>query len=315
MITTNTTDVIQVLQANGVVGIPTETVYGLAGSAFSTQAINTIYKIKNRPFENPLIVHIASQDRLTDLVTYVPDELQELMQYFSPGPITFLLPKRPVINDLVTAGKSNVAIRIPSHPITKNLLDKLDFPLVAPSANPFQRISAVTAQQVNAYFENDNLLVLEGGTANCGIESTIVGYENGRVVLYREGFITQSEIEQVIHTTIVNKSEAKEIEAPGMYKKHYAPTCDMIIAKDLDIEIERWHDKKIGLLLLQDHGKNEAITVALSSNGDTRQALSNLYNALHYLEKENVDVIITQLFPEDAYGKIINQRIIKASYK
>lgn len=315
MITTNISDVIKVLKANRVVGIPTETVYGLAGSAFSEQAIKTIYKIKNRPFENPLIVHIASQDRLNDLVTYVPDELQVLMKHFSPGPITFLLPKKNIINDLVTAGKSKVAVRIPSHPLTQELLSQLEFPLVAPSANPFQRISAVTAQQVNTYFENDNLLVLEGGIATCGIESTIVGYEDGKVVLYREGFITQSEMEQVINTTIVNNTKAAEIQAPGMYKKHYAPSCEMIVAKDLTMEIKRWHDKKIGLLLLQDNGANEHLTVALSRNGNTKEALSNLYNALHYLEKENVDVIITQLFPEDTYGKIINERIVKASYK
>lgn len=315
MITTNISEVIQVLNANGVVGIPTETVYGLAGSAFSEQAINTIYKIKNRPFENPLIVHIASQDQLSELVTYVPAELEQLMKHFSPGPITFLLPKKSIINDLVTAGKTNVAVRIPSHPITQELLNQLEFPLVAPSANPFQRISSVTAQQVNAYFENDDLLVLDGGVATCGIESTIVGYENGKVILYREGFITQQEMEEVINTTLINNTKAKEIQAPGMYKKHYAPNCEMIIASDLDREIERWFNKKVGVLLLQDSGNTNHFTIALSQKGDTKQALSNLYNALHDFEKQNVEVIITQLFPEDAYGSIINERIIKASYR
>lgn len=316
MITKDLNNAKEVLENCGIIGLPTETVYGIAGSAFSDEAIHKIYAIKNRPFENPLILHLADKDQLSALVTHIPDEIEILMKTFSPGPITFLLPKSKKVLDSLTAGKPNVAIRIPSHPVAYQLLSELEFPLVAPSANPFQRVSSVTAQQVEDYFSNDELLILDGGQTNYGIESTIVGFENGRVTLYREGFITISQIEKVINTTIVNKTQSKVVEAPGMYKKHYAPNCEIIIARDIMREIERWKDKNIGLLLLKPMiNQLVPFSISLSNNGDTKEALSNLYNALHSLERQKVEVIITHLFPNDDYGNIINDRILKASYK
>lgn len=318
MITRDLNKIQDVLVNRGIIGLPTETVYGIAGSAFSDEAIHKIYAIKNRPFENPLIVHLANKDQLSDLVIYIPDEIKILLDTFSPGPITFVLPKTDKVLDIVTAGKPNVAIRIPSHPVAHQLLKELEFPLVAPSANPFQRVSSVTAQQVEDYFSKENLLVLDGGQTNFGIESTIVGFENGKVTLYREGFITISQIENVINTTVVNKTQSKVVEAPGMYKKHYAPDCELIIAKDVLKETERWKDKRIGLMLLSLFNENnDALhyTIALSKEGNTGEALLNLYNALHTFEKEKIEVIITHLFPNDEYGNIINERILKASHK
>lgn len=314
MITNDIHNAVTVLKAEGIIGFPTETVYGLAGSAFSEKAIRAIYAIKNRPFENPLIAHLPHQDVIKAMVKEVPEEIDFLLQKLSPGPLTVILPKRDTISDLVTAGKPNVAVRIPSHPIAREVLSAIDFTLVAPSANPFQRISSVTAQQVEDYFANDNLLVLDGGQSNLGIESTIVGFENNKVVLFREGFITKKQLEYELNYTILDKSEEKTVQAPGMYKKHYAPKCPMIVAADLEKEIARWHTKKVGLLTLEPTQAAVSHAVYLSKNGATKEALSNLYNAMHDLEKANVEVIITQKFPEDSYGTIINQRIIKASY-
>ncbi|QYS85687.1 threonylcarbamoyl-AMP synthase [Flavobacterium oreochromis] len=317
MITQDINRVIKILENQGVIGLPTETVYGLGGSLFSDKAIREIYSIKNRPFENPLIVHISNKDRIVELVTLIPDEIQVLINAFSPGPITFLLPKNHKVSSLVTAGKSNVAIRIPSHPLAQELLTKLDFPLVAPSANPFQRVSPVTAQQVENYFSNEKVVVLDGGLASCGIESTIVGYEKGKVVLFREGYITLKKIENVLNDSIINKTKRKEIEAPGMYKRHYAPSCPLIIAQDIEKEVLRWKNKKIGVLLLESKTDDEkdCFVISLSKKGNTKEALSNLYNALHILENQKIDIIITHLFPNDEYGSIINERLLKASYK
>ena len=315
MITTNINEAVEVLKAEGVIGMPTETVYGLAGSAFSEKAIRNIYKIKNRPSENPLIVHVASEDNLMDIVNFIPGELKLLMKYFSPGPITFLLPKTNKIIDLITSGSPNVAIRIPSHSVAQELLQKVNIPLVAPSANPFQRISPINACQVDKYFEKENLLTLEGGISKFGVESTIVGFDSGKVNLYREGFVTQVEIEKVLNTSIVDKSKSKIIEAPGMYKKHYAPNCDMIIAEDWEKEIGRWKAKKIGLITLNSTNVNVFHKIHLSKKNSTKEALTNLYSALHEMENKKVDLIITHLFPNDEYGSILNDRIYKASAK
>lgn len=314
MITTDIKKAVSVLQQDGIIGLPTETVYGLAGSAFSEKAIKAIYTIKNRPFENPLIVHLPNKEVIQAIVKEIPEEIEFLLETFSPGPVTFILPKKPTISDLVTAGKPNVAFRIPSHPTAIEVLEKIDFPLVAPSANPFQRISPVTAQQVDDYFNKEELLVLEGGTSYLGIESTILGFENNSVVMYREGYLTKNEIEKYLNYSIQDKSDAKAVTAPGMYKKHYAPSCPMIIALDIEKEIERWQHKKIGLLTLQPTNFKVYHSIGLSTTGTTKEALSNLYNAMHVLEKAKVDLIITQIFPNDAHGFIINQRIIKASY-
>jgi L-threonylcarbamoyladenylate synthase len=305
----------QVIKKGGIIGMPTETVYGLAGSAYSESAIRSIYAIKNRPYENPLIVHIPSESFLDDLVTFIPDELRLLIHKFSPGPITFLLPKKERVSSSVTAGKANVAVRIPNHPMAQKLLFEVNLPLVAPSANPFQRISPVSAKQVNKYFEKDNLIVLDGGVSYCGIESTIVGFENNKVVLNREGYITQIEIEEVLNASIVNNSNSKIIEAPGMYNKHYSPLCDMVVATNLQKEIDRWNDKKIGILTLGSTNYNAHANIFLSETNSTKEAVSKVYNALHELEEQQVDIIISEFFPNDHYGTIINERLLKASYK
>jgi L-threonylcarbamoyladenylate synthase len=314
MIIDSTEKAKELLLKEEVVAIPTETVYGLAASAFSEKAIRKIYAIKNRPFENPLIVHVSSIEKIKELVTEIPEDMLLLMEHFSPGPITYLLPKKEIISNLVTAGKPKVAVRIPNHAIALELLEKVAIPIVAPSANPFQRISPINAQQVNNYFEKDNIAVLNGGVSTFGIESTIVGHENGIITLYREGFITISEIEKVIKKKVVNKTEAKTVEAPGMYKKHYAPNCDMIIAADVLKELDKWTDKKVGLLTFEQSNADAHHKIALSKNKSTKEALSKLYNALHEMEEQGVDLIITELFPADEYGKIINNRLLKASY-
>jgi len=185
------------LQAGEVVGIPTETVYGLAGDAMRGAAIEKIYAVKNRPATNPLIVHVAGPDRLKGLVESIPEMALRLMDRFWPGPLTLLLPKGPAVIEQVTAGQPRVAVRMPAHPLTLELLRMLPFALAAPSANPYGYISPTTAEHVEAQLGRRIQYILDGGACDKGIESTIVGFEQGMPVIYRKGIITDQDIKAV----------------------------------------------------------------------------------------------------------------------
>jgi len=190
MITTDLAAAVEALTAHQIIAIPTETVYGLAGNAFSEEAIAKIFKLKKRPLYNPLIVHIKSVDFLTKVAQEIPEVALVLAKAFWPGPLTLVLKKRSIIPDIVTAGKDTVAIRVPNHPMTSQLLNELDFPLAAPSANPFGSISPTTAHHVSHYFSEELDVILDGGTCERGIESTIIGFENDLPIVYRLGVIT-----------------------------------------------------------------------------------------------------------------------------
>ena len=207
---------VEILNQNGLVAIPTETVYGLAGNIFSEEAIRKIFELKQRPFFNPLIVHIHSANQLKSIVTVLPQKAEKLAQHFWPGPLTLVLPKNPHVPDLVTAGKNTVAVRVPNHPTTLDLLRRLDFPIAAPSANPFGRISTTKAEHVARYFDDRLKMVLDGGECQKGIESTIIGFENDRPVVYRLGSISVEEIEKVVGPLNIRNKKESAPDAPGM---------------------------------------------------------------------------------------------------
>jgi L-threonylcarbamoyladenylate synthase len=171
---------IALLQAEEVVAIPTETVYGLAGNAFSPKAVSTIFAVKNRPSFDPLIVHTNEFGRAAAFTAEIPELAYELAARFMPGPLTILLPKAAVIPDIVTAGLPAVAVRVPRHPLAQELLRRLDFPLAAPSANPFGYISPTAAEHVEQQLGGLIPYILDGGPCQVGLESTIIGFENGQ---------------------------------------------------------------------------------------------------------------------------------------
>ena len=187
MIGTALSTAIELLRRDEVVAIPTETVYGLAGNALYPKAIASIFEIKNRPRFDPLIVHASSVERLSQYANAFPEAARRLADQFMPGPLTLLLDKAAIIPDLVTAGSPRVALRVPNHPLTLSLLQQLDFPLAAPSANPFGYISPTTAQHVADQLGSQIPYILDGGPCQVGVESTIVGFEDGQAVVYRKG--------------------------------------------------------------------------------------------------------------------------------
>ena len=307
---------VQLLTEEQLVAIPTETVYGLAGNIFSEKAIKSIFSTKQRPFFNPLIVHISSVKSLNNLVTHVPEKAKLLAAAFWPGSMTLVLKKSKTIPDIITAGKDTVAVRVPNHPITLALLKKLPFPLAAPSANPFGSISPTKPAHVENYFRNSIKMVLDGGSCANGIESTIIGFENEDPVIYRLGALALEEIEAVVgEISIKNKKEEKP-DAPGMLARHYAPKTSTFLVDDVAAEIEKNKGKKMGVLVFKSSLNNENITeIILSKNGSLQEAASRLYSAMHDLDSKNLDLIIAERFSEFGLGKSINDRLQRATFK
>ena len=219
----------QLLDQGEVVGIPTETVYGLAANALNPNAVSKIFEAKDRPSFNPLIIHLASIDQIGDYVEEIPPLLVPLLHHFCPGPLTFLLKKKANIPDIVTAGSPLVAIRIPRHPTVQALLKQINYPLAAPSANPFGYISPVSAQHVFDQLQHKVPYVLDGGMCQVGIESTIVGEENGSLVVYRLGGITIEQLQALTESEVklANKSK-KSPQTSGMLKHHYSPKKELL---------------------------------------------------------------------------------------
>ena len=312
------TDIIQaktILENDDLVAIPTETVYGLAGNIYSEKAIKKIFETKKRPLFNPLIVHIDSKNKLEQIAIQIPEKARKLADAFWPGSLTLVLKKKPHIPDIITAGKDTVALRVPDHSLTLQLLQSLDFPLAAPSANPFGSISPTSALHVADYFPNNLKMVLDGGNCKKGIESTIVGFENEDPILYRLGSISLEDIESVIGTIpIANKNNATP-DAPGMLSRHYAPKTKIIVSENIKDEVTKYPNIKIGMLLFRDSIEyNKSISKEILSNkGDLKEATSNLYAAMHRLDKKNLELIIAEKFPDNDLGRAINDRLERAT--
>ena len=306
---------VALLNQEKLVAIPTETVYGLAGNIFSEKAIDSIFKTKQRPLFNPLIVHIPSIDYLESIVARIPEKAKLLAEAFWPGPITLVLKKKEVIPDVITAGKDTVAVRIPNHPTTLELLKQLDFPLAAPSANPFNRISPTSAEHVESYFKNDIKMVLDGGTCTSGIESTIIGFENDEPIIYRLGSTSIEDIENIVGSVEIKNKKNSVPNAPGMLARHYAPNTKTILVTDISDAIKQFQGKNIGILAFENEIKNKAIKfqIVLSKTGNVSEAASNLYSALHQLDEQGLDIIIAERLPNHDIGKSINDRLQRAT--
>jgi len=306
---------VSILNSDDVVAIPTETVYGLAGNIFSETAIKKIYAVKQRPSFNPLIVHIHSIEQIHELTTEFPEKAKQLAETFWPGSLTLVLPKSDTIPNWITAGKDTVGLRIPNHPVTLELLQSLDFPLAAPSANPSNRISPTQSSHVDEYFKDKIQMVLEGGECKNGIESTIIGFENNEPILYRLGSISIEDIEAVIGKIKIKNKEESKPDAPGMLSKHYSPITNTFLADDIDSFLLTIENKKVGVLKFNDTPLKAKVShiEVLSTKGNLAEATANLYAALHKLDDLDLDIIIAERLPETGLGKSINDRLERAA--
>jgi L-threonylcarbamoyladenylate synthase len=308
---------IALLNRDDVVAIPTETVYGLAGNAYSETAIHKIYAIKNRPLHNPLIVHVADISRIPEIAFDIPDLAWQLLEKFSPGPLTLLLPKQSIISDLVTSGLSRVAVRIPAHPVALELLRNLDFPLAAPSANPFGYISPTTPEHVLKQLGGKIAYILDGGICDKGIESTVVGFENGKPIIHRLGAISEEAIRQVAADAVVKDKESAAPVGPGMLPYHYSPDTRLVFEKDSADLLKSINPEHIGILAFAWYWPDipRENQIILSATGNLDEAARNLYSALHTLDAMNLKLIIAERLPDIGLGRAINDRLQRAAAK
>lgn len=316
MITNSIDKAKQVLDSNDVVSIPTETVYGLAGNVFSATAIDKIFRLKNRPLNNPLIVHIQNKEKLNQIAKNIPAIAFKLADSFWPGPLTLLLEKQHTIPDSITAGLNSVGVRVPNHKVTLELLEKLDYPLAAPSANPFKAISPTSSKHVAAYFGDELSCVLEGGECEIGVESTIIGFNTtNQPILYRHGAISIEQIEYVVGKVIVDIASKEQPIAPGMLSKHYSPKTKIIMTDNIEESIQRNYQQKIGLITFKESKFNERVfhCEVLSKTGDFNEASRNFYNALHRLDELGLTLIIAEEMPKIDLGLTLNDRLIRAT--
>ena len=303
----------KLLDKGELVAIPTETVYGLAGNALDAAAVAKIYDAKNRPQFNPLIVHVADVDQLKKYVVELTDDCSKLLKAFSPGPLTYLLEKNDLIPDITTAGSKKVAIRIPNHPLTLKLLSSLDFPLAAPSANPSGYVSPVSAQHVYDGLNGKIPYILDGGESTVGIESTIVGFDNGETIVHRLGGISLEQIEEVLGKAVKISITHDAPQTPGQLRSHYSTQTPLIIG-DISELINQYTGKRIGILSFSNNYEGGFYQIVLSKKGELVEAASRLFSAMREMDQQDVDIILSEYVPEVGVGRAINDRLKRASH-
>ncbi|MCK6618493.1 MAG: threonylcarbamoyl-AMP synthase [Cyclobacteriaceae bacterium] len=299
------------LRSGELVAIPTETVYGLAGNALNPEAVAKIFETKNRPHFNPLIVHVPDVPAAKKYVQHFPEPADKLARAFWPGPLTLVLQKKTIISDLVTAGLDTVGLRCPDHPLTHNLLSQLAFPLAAPSANLFGRVSPTRPEHVNEQLGHLIPYILDGGLCTVGIESTIVGFEKNRPVIYRLGGITVEQLQEVIGEVFINTHSSANPKTPGQLKSHYAPSKKVVLGKMEDL-LQQYPAHCSGILTLSKNF-NSPYQRMLSTTGNLHEAAHNLFQALRDFETMPVDVILAELVEEQGLGRAINDRLRRAA--
>ena len=296
----------KLLNKNECVAIPTETVYGLAGNAYSDKACRKIFKLKNRPKNNPLIVHYYSEKELFKDCNFNKNFLK-LFKRFCPGPITFILNLKndSKISKIATNKKKTLAVRFPKHPVLRSLLKRLSYPLAAPSANLSSRVSAVSSEDVKDDFGKKIKYVLEGGKSSIGLESTIIDLRN-RPNLLRLGSIEVSVIEKVLNKKIIFKNNTSKVSAPGQFRLHYSPGIPI-----------RLNPKKIkkkeACLFIKKIKKTKPNFYFLSKKGNLKEAAKNLYSTLRRIKKDRYLSIAVGKIPNRGLGKTINDRLLRAS--
>lgn len=299
------------LEEGELVAIPTETVYGLAANALNIAAVSKIFQVKNRPQFDPLIVHVPGIHEAKLYAKEIPAKATQLADKFWPGPLTLLLEKNPVIPDLVTSGLNTVGLRCPDHPLTLMLLRELNFPLAAPSANPFGYVSPTRPEHVNEQLGNDIPYILDGGVCSVGIESTIIGFEDDVPVIYRIGGLSIEAIEKVIGPVKVQPYSTSNPKAPGQLKSHYAPRIKVVVGV-LEELLQLYPAHNSGLLSFN-KDFNSPYQFILSPSGTMEEAAQNLFTALREFDKMPIEIILAEFVPDVGLGRAINDRLKRAS--
>ena len=305
------------LVSGELVGIPTETVYGLAANALNEKAVQKIFQVKNRPLFNPLIVHVPHVSHFEKYAEAIPELCFKLADAFCPGPLTFVLPKKSIVPDHTTGGGNSLALRIPNHPLSLALLESLDFPLAAPSANPSGYISPVTAQHVYEQLNGKLPYILDGGPCSVGIESTVIAFENGSTKVLRLGGLSIEQLKEVAEDIQLEINQSSNPKSPGQLSSHYAPKIPLLLG-NIEQLISENQGKKLGIIgfgPLPKQWENDHFVLNLSQRGDTYEAGANIFRILREMDKMEIDLIVAQSIPENGLGAAVNDRLKRASFR
>lgn len=317
---------IEVLRAGTVVALPTETVYGLAADALNPNAVAKVFEAKARPRFDPLIVHLPNREALDEIAIVQSSVMSRLVEEFWPGPLTIIFPKREIVPDIVTAGLGTVAVRMSAHPVFGEIVGALNRPLAAPSANRFGRVSPTTAQHVLHELDGRIPLIVDGGAAKHGIESTIVRIVDNMIEVLRRGPITDEMLRP--YGEVRGCTSVDTIIAPGQLPKHYAPKTPLVMIKSLK-DFSATPGKRVGALSLfpvartGNAGSPRPVTTItptdfvasryLSEKGDLREAAANLFKMLRELDAQHLDLIVAEGVPKQGIGSAINDRLERAA--
>lgn len=307
---------IQLLLQGKLVAIPTETVYGLAANALNEKAVLAIFETKQRPSFDPLIMHLSGIDAVEKYANWNDARLKKLATAFWPGPLTILLPKKEIVPDIVCSGLTQVALRVPNHPLTLQLLKALPFPLAAPSANPFGYISPTSAQHVNQQLGDKIPFILDGGECGVGLESTIVGVEGDELVLYRLGGLTVETIEALVGKISLRLNQSSNPLAPGQLKSHYAPRKPLFMGSFKE-NVNNFLNKKMALIAFGkiEINNSHCSIYNLSEKADLNEAALNLFKLLRLADESDADVLLAEYLPKQGLGLAINDRLQRAAEK
>jgi L-threonylcarbamoyladenylate synthase len=311
---------VELLRRGELVALPTETVYGLAANALDSIAVAKIFEAKERPRFDPLIVHLPNRERLERIVN-VPAKHRQLIgrlaDKFWPGALTVVLPKRKIVPEIVTAGLDSVAVRLSAHPVFAEIVDELDEPLAAPSANRFGRVSPTTAQHVLDELDGRIPMIIDGGPTEHGIESTIVAIHDGKIAILRRGPITHEQLSEFAE--VVSVTGTRRISAPGQLPSHYAPTTPLRLIDNAE-DFFPQKDQRVGLLAWESNAGSAAIRERfaavrnLSKRQDLREAAAKLFRYLRELDALRLDLIVAERVPVDGLGAAILDRLARASH-
>lgn len=320
----------QTLQRGGLVAFPTETVYGLGCNALDEEAVKKIFTAKGRPSEDPLIIHLSSVEQLPRVCASVPEAAQTLAATFWPGPLTLILPKNEQVPYAVTAGLETVAVRVPNHPVAQSLLKACNLPIAAPSANRFGHTSPTLAEHVLQDLDGRIDIILDGGPASIGVESTVLDISTSPARILRPGGVPREALQALLGPIDVldirRKAEAG-LPSPGLLEKHYAPRAELVffLMEEAGEQMlayltqEKARGRMVGVLAAQEEApafeQAGAVVYHLGPSRDTAQIANRLYAGMRWLDKQGVDVIACRDFGTDGLGLAIRDRLRRAAIK
>ncbi|HLR21595.1 MAG TPA: L-threonylcarbamoyladenylate synthase [Tissierellaceae bacterium] len=319
---------VKLLKDGDIVSFPTETVYGLGANGLNSDAVKKIYKAKGRPSDNPLILHISNKNQLKTLVREIPEVAEILIKRFWPGPLTIIFKKGRIVPDIITGGLDTVAVRMPNHPIALELITQSEFPIAAPSANTSGKPSPTKANHVIQDMMGKIPLIIDGGSTEVGLESTVLDLSTNIPRILRPGGVTLEELRDIIPSIVQDENIINidvQPKSPGQKYKHYAPEAEMLLfTGDIDRIVEKINlqaeesilqGKRIGIIATEETKDryNKGVVLVSGSRNKPNTVASNIFTVIREIDKMNIDLILAEGIDIDNIGMAIMNRLTKAA--